>query len=92
LKNNKIYVNLTFVFIPDIKTNLEPSEKTVKVHFITRILTSRNTVFETPGEKPGGSRAASTTRDALEPPGFSPGVSKTVLREVKMRVMKWTYS
>jgi hypothetical protein len=42
-------------------------------------LTSRNSVFETPGEKPGGSRAVPTW-NALDPPGFSPGVSKTELR------------
>jgi hypothetical protein len=46
-------------------------------------LTSRNSVFETPGEKTGGSRAAPTTQAILEPPVFSPGVLKTELREVK---------
>jgi hypothetical protein len=46
-------------------------------------LTCRNSVLETPGEKPGGSRAAPTTRDALELSSFSLGVSKTELREVK---------
>jgi hypothetical protein len=39
-------------------------------------------VFETPGEKPGGSRASRFVGAALEPPGFSPGVSKTELREL----------
>jgi hypothetical protein len=39
-------------------------------------LTTRNSIFETPGEKPGGFRAARVVGAALEPPGFSPGVSK----------------
>jgi hypothetical protein len=46
-------------------------------------LTSRNFVFETPGGKPGGSRAARVVGAAVEPPGFSPGVSKMELWEVK---------
>jgi hypothetical protein len=32
--------------------------------------------FKTPGEKPGGSRAALVLGVAVEPPGFSPGVLK----------------
>jgi hypothetical protein len=39
-----------------------------------------NSVFEIPGEKPAGSRAARVVGDALEPAGFSPGVSKTELQ------------
>jgi hypothetical protein len=46
-------------------------------------LTSRNSVFETPGEKSGGSRTARLVGTSREPPDFSPGVSKTELREVK---------
>jgi hypothetical protein len=46
-------------------------------------LTSLYSVFQTPREKPGGSRAALVVGAALEPPGLSPGVSKTELREVK---------
>jgi hypothetical protein len=46
-------------------------------------LTSRNSVFETPGEKPGDSRVVRGVGAALEFPGFSPGISKTELREVK---------
>jgi hypothetical protein len=46
-------------------------------------LTSRKSVFETHGEKPGGSMAARVVGAALEPPGFSLGVSETELREVK---------
>jgi hypothetical protein len=37
---------------------------------------TRNSVFETPGEKPCGSRAAQVVGASLEPPGFSPGVSR----------------
>jgi hypothetical protein len=45
-------------------------------------ITSRNSVVETPVEKPEGSRAARVVGAALEPPGISPCVSKTELREV----------
>jgi hypothetical protein len=39
-------------------------------------LTSRNSVFDTPGEKPGGSRVARVVGAALEPHCFSPGISE----------------
>jgi hypothetical protein len=42
---------------------------------------SHNSLSETLVEKPGGSRAAQVVGAALEPPGFSPGVSQRELRE-----------
>jgi hypothetical protein len=41
-----------------------------------------NSLRETPGEKPEGSRAARVMGAALEPSGFSPGVSRRELREL----------
>jgi hypothetical protein len=54
-------------------------KKLLKTLFVTH-----NSVFETPGEKPGGSRAARFVGAALEPPGFSPGVLKTELRRLNV--------
>jgi hypothetical protein len=60
----------------------------VKIHFciFNPFLTSRNTLFKTPGDKPTGSRAAPTTRAALGPVGFSLGVLKRELPEVKNKL------
>jgi hypothetical protein len=43
---------------------------------------SRNPLRDAPGEKPDGSRVATTTRAALEASGFSPGVSRRELCEL----------
>jgi hypothetical protein len=47
-------------------------------------LTSRNSLFETPGEKPVRPRAARVVGSALGLAGFSPGVLKRELQEVKV--------
>jgi hypothetical protein len=44
---------------------------------------SRNSLTETPGEKPEGSRAAQVVATALEPSGFAPGISLRELRELE---------
>jgi hypothetical protein len=44
---------------------------------------SQNSLRETPGEKPESSRAARVVGAALEPSGFSPGVSRRELRELE---------
>jgi SET domain len=44
---------------------------------------SRNSLQETPGEKPEGSRAARVVGAALESSGFSPGVSQRELLELE---------
>jgi hypothetical protein len=44
---------------------------------------SRNSLLETTGEKPEGSRVAPMNRAAPETFGFSPGVSQRELRELE---------
>jgi hypothetical protein len=44
---------------------------------------SNTSLWETPGEKPEGSRAAPTNRTDLEPSGVSPGVSQREVRELE---------
>jgi hypothetical protein len=55
--------------------------KKLSIPFSSPAFHLRNSVFETLGEKPTGPRAAPLCWGAaLEPAGFSPGVSKTELR------------
>jgi hypothetical protein len=42
---------------------------------------SRNSIRDTPGQKPEGYRAARVVAAGPEPSGFSPGVSRMELRE-----------
>jgi hypothetical protein len=53
------------------------------LHPLFQLSSSRNSLQETPGEKPEGSRAARVVGAALEPSGFYPGVSQREVRELE---------
>jgi hypothetical protein len=51
--------------------------------FLNMLSSSDNSLSETPGEKPEGSMAAQFVGAAMEPSGFSPGVSWGSYRSLK---------
>jgi hypothetical protein len=76
-RNNRDHHMYNIIF-----SMLEPSGK-ADCAVLPTSSSSRNSPWGTPGENNEGSRMAHTTQAALEPPGFSPGVSKIMFREVE---------